>query len=43
LEALPKSERLFRNLFENHAAVMLILNPKTGEVLAANRAAEKFY
>ncbi len=42
-EALQKSERLFRNLFENHAAVMLILNPETGEIIAANKAAEKFY
>jgi PAS domain S-box-containing protein len=42
-EALQKSELLFRNLFEDHAAVKLIINPETGKIIAANRAAEKFY
>lgn len=42
-EALQKSEILFRNLFEHHAAVKLIINPKTGKIIAANQAAERFY
>jgi two-component system, cell cycle sensor histidine kinase and response regulator CckA len=42
-EALQKSAMLFRNLFEHHAAVKLIINPKTGKIIAANRAAERFY
>ncbi len=42
-EALRQSEELFRNLFERHAAVKLILDPDTGAILDANRAAEEFY
>jgi PAS domain S-box-containing protein len=42
-EALRKSELLFRNLFEHHAAVKLIINPETGKIIAANQAAERFY
>ena len=42
-EALQKSEMLFRNLFEHHAAVKLIINPETGKIIAANQAAERFY
>ena len=42
-EALQKSERLFRDLFEHHAAVKLIIDPETGKIITANRAAETFY
>ncbi|WP_321492170.1 PAS domain S-box protein [uncultured Desulfobacter sp.] len=42
-KALRKSEQEFRNLFENHAAVKLIIDPHTGQIVAANRAAEDFY
>jgi PAS domain S-box-containing protein len=42
-EALRKSEELFRTLFQNHSAVMLLLDPDTGAILDANRAAAAFY
>nr|WP_319494889.1 PAS domain S-box protein [uncultured Desulfobacter sp.] len=42
-EVLRKSEQAFRNLFDNHAAVKLILDPGTGRIIAANKAAEEFY
>ena len=42
-EGLKESEALFRNLFENHAAVKMIIDPETGHIIDANRAAEKYY
>ncbi|MDP2561702.1 EAL domain-containing protein [Psychrobium sp. 1_MG-2023] len=33
----------FAQVFEKHSAIMLIIDPKTGQVLAANRAAIRFY
>ena len=42
-EALRKSEALFRKLFENHAAIKLILDPDTGNIIDANEAAAVFY
>ena len=42
-KALRESEQAFRNLFDNHAAVKLIIHPDTGRIIAANKAAEKFY
>jgi PAS domain S-box-containing protein len=42
-EALRESEALFRKLFENHAAVKLILDPDTGNIIDANKAAAVFY
>nr|WP_319397074.1 PAS domain S-box protein [uncultured Desulfobacter sp.] len=42
-EVLRKSEQAFRNLFDNHAAVKLIIDPGTGRIIAANKAAEEFY
>lgn len=41
--ALKKSEGQFRRMFETHDAVMLLIDPKTGEIVQANKAAEKFY
>jgi PAS domain S-box-containing protein len=40
---LRESEALFRNLFENHAAVMLIIDPESGTIIDANNSATKFY
>jgi len=40
---LRKSEQAFRNLFDHHAAVKLIIDPDTGRIIAANKAAEDFY
>jgi PAS domain S-box-containing protein len=41
--ALEQSETLFRNVFQKHTAVKLILDPVTGNVLDANEAAVTFY
>ncbi len=41
--ALKKSEARFRLLFENHSAVMILLDPETGKIIDANRAAVSFY
>lgn len=42
-DALLESEALFRNLFENHAAVKLIIDPDTGDIIDANVSATNFY
>ena len=42
-EILRVSEAKFRNMFANHAAVMLLIKPATGDILDANIAAENFY
>jgi len=42
-QALQKSEEKFRNLFQNHSAAKLIIDPVTGDIVEANRSAERFY
>ena len=42
-EDLEESETLFRRLFEDHAAVKLLLDPETGRIMDANDAAAAFY
>lgn len=42
-EALRESEERFRLMFENHQAVMLLIEPGTGQILDANQAAAEFY
>ena len=42
-EALRNSESLFRNLFEYHATVQLVIDPDSGNILNANNAAATFY
>ncbi|GAB4374813.1 MAG: hypothetical protein Kow0042_19710 [Calditrichia bacterium] len=42
-EALQKSELLFRNMFQKHAAVKLLIDPHDGRIVDANEAAAKFY
>ena len=42
-EALRESETLFRNLFEQHAAVQLIIDPDSGKIMDANNSAAMFY
>jgi PAS domain S-box-containing protein len=42
-EALQKSEEKFRSLFENHSAVKLLIDAKTGDIVDANPAASKYY
>lgn len=40
---LAESEALFRNMFERHTAVQLIINPSSGAIVDANRAAADYY
>lgn len=42
-EKLKESEKKFRDLFEKHTAVKLIIEPESGRIVEANEAAEKFY
>lgn len=41
--ALAESEALFRNVFEHHSAIKLNIDLETGCILAANRAAARYY
>jgi len=41
--ALRQSEALFRNLFENHSAIKLIIDSTTAQIVDANPAAVAFY
>ncbi|MES0371770.1 MAG: PAS domain S-box protein [Mariprofundaceae bacterium] len=41
--ALAESEERFRELFEGNRSVELIIDPDSGEIVEANRAAERFY
>ncbi len=38
-----ESEERFRNMFEGHHAVMLLIEPEGGRIVDANKAAEQFY
>ena len=40
---LRRSEDRFRKLFESHAAIKLLLDPDTGNIVDANRASADFY
>ncbi len=40
---LKASEKKFRDIFNKHAAIKLIIDPDTGNIVDANEAAEKFY
>jgi PAS domain S-box-containing protein len=42
-EARERSEFRFQTLIENHAAVMLVVDPATGAIIDANPAAVSFY
>ncbi|AXJ01144.1 PAS domain S-box-containing protein [Cyclonatronum proteinivorum] len=42
-QKLEKSERRFRILFDNHTAVKLIIDPDTGQIVDANKAASAYY
>ena len=41
--AMRLSEEKFRGMFESHSAVMLLVEPDTGRIALANKAAERFY
>jgi PAS domain S-box-containing protein len=42
-EVLSENEEKFRRLFEDHAAVKLLIDPDSGEIIDANLAAADFY
>lgn len=42
-EALRDSESLYRKAFENHTAVKLLMDPDSGLILDANKAAVEYY
>ena len=42
-EKLIESEAKFRNLFENHPAVKLLVDPQNGRIIEANQSAVNFY
>ncbi|MEI7826170.1 MAG: GAF domain-containing protein, partial [Chlorobiaceae bacterium] len=42
-ESLIESEKHFKEMFEEHSAIMLVINPDTGFILEANKAATEFY
>ncbi|MHB9012678.1 MAG: PAS domain S-box protein [Ignavibacteriaceae bacterium] len=42
-EALRQSEERFRKIFEDHAAVKLLIDPDTGNIVDANKAAGEYY
>jgi PAS domain S-box-containing protein len=42
-KTLLESEEKFRKIFEDHAAVKLLIDPKTGEIIDANNSAALFY
>jgi len=42
-KSLQESEEKFKNIFQNHSAVKLIINPENGNIVEANLAAADFY
>ncbi|ODA44412.1 sensory box histidine kinase/response regulator [Thermodesulfovibrio sp. N1] len=42
-KALIENEESYRRLFEDHAAVKLLIDPDTGQIVDANKAAVNFY
>jgi len=42
-EALQASEKQYRLLFEQHSAIMFLVDPVNGNILNANKAASEFY
>ncbi|MGA7877319.1 MAG: PAS domain S-box protein [Desulfoferrobacter sp.] len=42
-ETLKESEEKFRNIFQLHSAIKLIIEPDTGNIVDANEASAKFY
>jgi PAS domain S-box-containing protein len=41
--ALKESEERFRKFFEQHSAVMIVLDPETGNIVDVNNAAAEYY
>jgi PAS domain S-box-containing protein len=42
-QALQESEERFREMFESHQAIMLLIEPESGRIVDSNPAATKFY
>jgi len=42
-ESLRKNEKVFKTMFYRHNAVMLIIEPESGQIIDANHSAEDFY
>ncbi len=42
-ESLRQSEERFRSLFEGHSAIMMVIDPSSGNIMDANLAAANFY
>jgi len=42
-EEIIKSQKKFKEMFDNHSAVMLLIDPETLEIVDANISAEKYY
>ncbi len=42
-KVLKESEALFRGMFKDHSAVMLLIDPDTGQIIKANQAAVQYY
>ncbi|SHM36753.1 PAS domain S-box-containing protein/diguanylate cyclase (GGDEF) domain-containing protein [Caldanaerovirga acetigignens] len=40
---IRQSEELFRNMFETNKLVMILVNPKNGKIIEANKSALEFY
>ena len=40
---MGEGEEFFRQLFENNRSVMLLIEPETGKIVAANQTASDFY
>ncbi|MBV5337777.1 MAG: PAS domain S-box protein, partial [Deltaproteobacteria bacterium] len=43
MQELHESEARFRNLFEKNSSVMLLIEPDSGEIVAANQSAINYY
>ena len=41
--ALQRSESQFKNMFDRHNAIMLLIDPESGRIIDANKAATQFY
>lgn len=42
-EEILKSQKKFKEMFDNHSAVMLLIDPETLDIIDANISAEKYY
>lgn len=42
-KTLKESEARFKNMFEKHASIMLLIEPESGKIIDANHSAAQFY